>query len=74
MQTTVNPAVILQPYFRKLEDLTNELAYLDLNHDRGDSLERAARRISVLQAIKKVRWLIENWLTPIEDVLYEDVG
>lgn len=52
--------------FRRLEDLTNELAYIQSYPERFSHVERLARKVAVLQQIKHVRWLLANWAVPIE--------
>lgn len=51
---------------RKLEDLTNELAYIDHYPNRGNAAGDAVRRSAVLDQIKRMRTLLINWAMPIE--------
>jgi hypothetical protein len=66
MQTVATVASIEPPLFRKLEDLTNELAYIQHYPERFTHVERLARKVSVLQQIKHVRWLLAHWAMPVE--------
>lgn len=53
---------------RKLEDLTNELAYIQHFPERFSAIERLSRKVAVLAKIKEVRWLIQHWAMPVEEV------
>lgn len=60
--TQVEPAL-----FRRLEDLNNELAYIDHYPERWDSQEaRMVRRAAVIMMIRHVRTLLITWAVPIE--------
>lgn len=62
LASQVEPAL-----FRKLEDLSNELAYIDHYPERFDSQEaRLARRFDVILAIKNIRTMLLTWAMPIE--------
>jgi hypothetical protein len=53
--------------FRKLEDLNNELAYIDHYPERWDSQEaRLVRRVAVIHMIAEVRTMLITWAMPIE--------
>lgn len=60
---------------RKLEDLTNELAYINHFPERFDNLDRAARKAAVIQAIKYTRWLLAtHWAAPIEQLQLQEIS
>ena len=62
--TQIEPALL-----RRLEDLSNELAYIDQYPERWDSQEaRLVRRMVILRLIAEVRSMIVNghWAMPVE--------
>jgi hypothetical protein len=55
--------------FRKLEDLTNELAYIDQYPERWESQQaRLVRRVAVIQMLAHTKTLVigGRWAMPIE--------
>lgn len=60
---------------RRLEDLENELAYIDEYPDRWDSQEaRLVRRVAVVQMLATLRTQISTgwWACPIEQAIELD--
>lgn len=51
---------------RKLEDLTNELAYIQSYPERFGAVERLTRRVHVVAKIRETRWLLAHWAIPVE--------
>lgn len=51
---------------RKLEDLTNELAYIQTYPERFGAVERLTKRVHVVAKIREVRWLLAHWAIPVE--------
>lgn len=51
---------------RKLEDLTNELAYIQSYPERFGHVERLVRKVHVIAKIREVRWLLAHWAVPVE--------
>jgi hypothetical protein len=51
---------------RKLEDLSNELAYIQVYPERFSAIERLTRKVHVISQIKEVRWLLAHWAVPLE--------
>ncbi len=51
---------------RRLEDLTNELAYMDQYPERMPDPDRIVRKIAVVGLIRELRTLQLWWACPIE--------
>lgn len=51
---------------RKIEDLTNELAYIDSYPERFKAIERLVRKVAIIGHIKELRTLRIWWACPIE--------
>jgi hypothetical protein len=51
---------------RKIEDLTNELAYITSYPERFTHVERLVRKVAVISLIKELRIMRLYWACPIE--------
>lgn len=51
---------------RRLDDLQNELAYLQSYPERFSKIELLSRKLAVISMIKQVRRLLVTWAMPIE--------
>lgn len=52
---------------QRIEDLTNELAYIDHFPERMGHLERLVRKIAIIGLIKELRMMQLYWACPIEE-------